>query len=152
MDIVQRHNNCKKTYSLKCPVYPEKNYNKLKRNIFSIFYLLLLVGRSMKSLQLFFLISYQFFPLFSEFSSTWLKLLVLGHPTGLFPLKFNYTDHLCVLVLSIFLHSQNSGSNFSSISVNKFWIPILRSRVRFPVRSLGFSIDLILSAALWPWG
>jgi hypothetical protein len=27
-----------------------------------------------------------------------------------------------------------------------------RTQVRFPKRSLDFSIDLIIPAALWPWG
>jgi hypothetical protein len=27
-----------------------------------------------------------------------------------------------------------------------------RSQVRFPLRSLDFSVDLILSAELWAWG
>jgi hypothetical protein len=27
-----------------------------------------------------------------------------------------------------------------------------RSRVRFPIRSLDFLIDLLVPAAIWPWG
>jgi len=31
-------------------------------------------------------------------------------------------------------------------------LPVGRSRVRFPMVSLDFFIDIILPAALWPWG
>ena len=41
------------------------------------------------------------------------------------------------------------------INMSVFFLSSLqagRSRVRFPMRSLEFFIELILPAALWPWG
>jgi hypothetical protein len=38
------------------------------------------------------------------------------------------------------------------INILRYMIQYGRSRVRFPIVSLEFFIDIILPAALWPWG
>jgi hypothetical protein len=72
--------------------------------------------------------------------------------------------HICFFFLQSYLQSSlNSTANlysviniwriFSGVSVG--WGTVLqggRSRVQFPMRSLGFLIDLMLAAAPCPWG
>jgi hypothetical protein len=51
-------------------------------------------------------------------STTWLNHLVLGHPLGLLPLKFNSNTFLSILVLSIPFRSLNQSNCFSFKSLH----------------------------------
>ena len=52
--------------------------------------------------------------------------------------------------------SRNSGQSLKKLMTNIYILgtalQVRRSRFRFPMVSLEFFIDIILLAALWPWG
>jgi hypothetical protein len=57
------------------------------------------------------------------------------------------------IILKTYLHIPNTGTG--DIETSVLVIAVLqagRSRVRFPIMSLEFFIDIILPVPLWPWG
>jgi hypothetical protein len=67
------------------------------------------------------------------------------------PVEFSSAKCLYIEVWINVIHETNEGERGSAVA----WDTMLQaggSRFRFPMRSLDFSIALIIPATLWPWG
>ena len=58
---------------------------------------------------------------------------------------------LCILILCLCMTTLTEGARGSAVGRGTA-LQVGRSRVRFPMVSLEVFIDIILPAALWPWG
>jgi hypothetical protein len=73
-------------------------------------------------------------------STIWLIRLILGCPIGLYHLNYNFTTFFSILVRSILLHGQTVVIIFL-VTLKKYWIPTLSSRISFVAWSFLFFLQ-----------